>query len=236
MLLNARGRHRLGHAVRSGSSDPRSTAAQRPRASSSRSRPVQDHLRRLQALLNARGRHRLGHVSPFLISVILLCCSTPEGVIVSVTALSIVQGPVRLVCCSTPEGVIVSVTDATHRAVLALNACSTPEGVIVSVTRSSSRGRPGNTRTAQRPRASSSRSLGEVGAHASLQSSAQRPRASSSRSRRFLHGLQPHSRTAQRPRASSSRSQPSSHARIESSRCCSTPEGVIVSVTTSTRP
>ena len=228
-------------------------AAQRPRASSSRSpRPGGGSSART-TLLNARGRHRLGHGLGPGNAAILKSCSTPEGVIVSVTSRSRPPPPTG---CSAqrprasssrspgpPPSPTASITTAQRPrasssrslAVIprreVLDLCSTPEGVIVSVTRLDARGGPDRL-------------------------AAQRPRASSSRSRSRATRSGPRASTAQRPRASSSRSPPSGSRRTGTRRLlnargrhrlghtplrvapamtaltsCSTPEGVIVSVT-----
>ena len=227
-LLNARGRHRLdrlptagqveagvtAQRPRASSSRSRSTrdsggcrrpAAQRPRASSSRSRQYRRRDRRRRQLLNARGRHRLDR-----------SISWP--------------GLGRSTGCSTPEGVIVSIA-LLERSPAALGfTAQRPRA-------SSSRSRPTidpairDAIAAQRPRASSSRSRDSTGitlptrpcstpegvivsiafepmVSTSSPQTAQRPRASSSRSRaRGLRGPG-FMLAAQRPRASSSRSPP----------------------------
>ena len=137
-LLNARGRHRLGHLrvvldhyPLQGCSTPEGVivsvtpsgrssisswrAAQRPRASSSRSRETNQGAAAGFVLLNARGRHRLGHCSSPSRTASRISCSTPEGVIVSVTSRRRI-GIDREQGCSTPEGVIVSVTPTTWAA------------------------------------------------------------------------------------------------------------------------
>ena len=177
-------------------------------------------------------------------------CSTPEGVIVSITPAASATSRARS-RCSTPEGVIVSI----HQTGLDQGPsprCSTPEGVIVSITRRTRRS-IARHQAAQRPKASSSRSrearaerpcgAGLLNArrrhrldHASWPGSvgprrpAQRPKASSSRSPApAAVGESPLS-AAQRPKASSSRSQAAAGHR-RPAPACSTPEGVIVSIT-----
>ena len=203
-LLNARGRHRLGHRGRRSSRPP-------PRR-----------------LLNARGRHRLGHNLLLLHRDRQRDCSTPEGVIVSVTACwpsacrrcRSAQRPRASSSRSHPGG---------RRGPDLRLLCSTPEGVIVSVTRQARCRRRGGG-AAQRPRASSSRSLMRAGFPAPHWTTAQRPRASSSRSRgRDRRGpLDPDLLNA-RGRHRLGHNGPA--IALTEVIDCSTPEGVIVSVT-----
>ncbi len=228
-MLNARGRHRLDHLM----IGPRITpvrCAQRPRASSSgshgkrgqrgagfgvlnaRGRHRLDHLgrgvevRRGQGVLNARGRHRLDHSRTR---------RRPRRGRPVLNA----RGRHRLDHESGRLGVLadLQVLNARGRHRLdhrwrggrgpgAGRGCSTPEGVIVWITRPSP------------PRRRSP-------------SSAQRPRASSSGSPAC--GIQPTRRfhSAQRPRASSSGSLHSLVRGLSLTVLCSTPEGVIVWIT-----
>ena len=250
-LLNARGRHRLGHpgpGVPRGPRGPLLNARGRHRLGHD---DVLD--KGLLPLLNARGRHRLGHTAPpprsrrpggsaqrprasssrSLERVDAdqagIVCSTPEGVIVSVTGLGRpVDDAAQL--CSTPEGVIVSVTGRRRRPRRAGHGCSTPEGVIASVTGAKVLARSSPI-AAQRPRASSPRSLVGLGEAGQQIFAAQRPRASSSRSPRSDPADAARCPTAQRPRASSSRSPEGRPVGRGGDGPCSTPEGVIVSVT-----
>ena len=111
-LLNARRRHRLGHAA---PSPPTSTLA---------------------VLLNARRRHRLGHAGDLIgSSGGSWSAQRPKA------SSSGSPGRARRrrswpAGCSTPEGVIVWVTAPLRRSPGVRRDCSTPEGVIVWVTRS----------------------------------------------------------------------------------------------------
>ena len=131
-LLNARRRHRLDHP------------------------PVRREGDRTLPLLNARRRHRLDHFEAMERANLVLCCSTPGGVIVSITRRgggetpreellnarrrhrldhAVVPGPPEeVVSCSTPGGVIVSITPAHGATQPRRDRCSTPGGVIVSIT------------------------------------------------------------------------------------------------------
>ena len=178
------------------------SAAQRPRASSSRSHcgprrtgPFASPAQRPRAS-SSRSHEHGGRLS------IASGCSTPEGVIVSIARRSgspssssrSAQRP-RASSSRSHKGRNPRVVQA---------CCSTPEGVIVSIARPGRSPSP-STSPAQRPRASSSRSPAAVAPSRPSEGSAQRPRASSSRS---------HWRTTSPPEPGS----------------CSTPEGVIVSI------
>ncbi len=207
-LLNARRRHRLDHSAPTPDLSALSTA-QRPEASSSRSRPLPGWRQRRPLLLNARRRHRLDHDRASWEPTLNDLCSTPGGVIVSITVGR--HRPVPASArCSTPGGVIVSITSASDSASTATGLCSTPGGVIVSITwlqRPTSWSRT----SAQRPEASSSRSRWGRCRDRSRLITAQRPEASSSRSPPSLPSNPRNRRTAQRPEASSSRSRVAPH-------------------------
>ena len=132
--------------------------------------------------------------------------------------------------CSTPEGVIVGVTRVFGRRKPRCAKCSTPEGVIVGVTRPSTARRGSSTRSAQRPRASSSGSPRGTSASRGRSRRAQRPRASSSGSQ------------GDRPRRQGDVFVLNARGRHRrghivlryqelAADLCSTPEGVIVGVT-----
>ena len=205
-LLNARGRHRLDRDELDELASPVS-AAQRPRASSSRSPPgpgTGPACSTTAQRPRASSSRSLADDGPR--PLFDRPCSTPEGVIVSIA--SVVESPcLSWINCSTPEGVIVSIARRTSTswrpsaaaqrprasssrspsphspAAPGVMYCSTPEGVIVSIAPPRP---PGSAapRPAQRPRASSSRSPAGPRWPTTNWSSAQRPRASSSRSRR----------------------------------------------------
>ena len=193
-----------------------SNTAQRPRASSSRSRPPGRARSACIALLNARGRHRLGHTPDETPDACLLNCSTPEGVIVSVTRSartpttaprSSAQRPRasssrslrkaildhRAEICSTPEGVIVSVTADRFGDTTGFLGCSTPEGVIVSVTRESYPS-PEAVRVCSTPEGVIVSVTSGQAHFLAWYTPAQRPRASSSRSRGRRSGPWPGTR------------------------------------------
>ena len=140
-------------------------AAQRPRASSSRSpappapgppvppllnargrhrldRNAWDRRRsRDGQLLNARGRHRLDRAGAGRVRPPTLDCSTPEGVIVSIARRTIARRS-SPIAAQRPRA---SSSRSQHRRPVGLPQeilCSTPEGVIVSIARSGRR-RPG---------------------------------------------------------------------------------------------
>ena len=234
MLLNARRRHRLGHGADAGGSATTSESAQRPKASSSWS-PASS----------------TASISPNS------GCSTPEGVIVLITApasrsaaasLGLLNArrrhrlghgdrahePMAGHGCSTPEGVIVLITAGLTSRATAATVCSTPEGVIVLIT-DRRRDHPGvapvllNARRRHRLD-HPVRRLGRC----RPRRAAQRPKASSSWS--------PTGRGAGRPRRDAC-STPEGvivlitrvgRRRRPTSSVCSTPEGVIVLVTRST--
>ncbi len=156
-LLNARRRHRLDHNSATIATCHLPEAAQRPEASSSRSlqaagdfgevhrllnarrRHRLDHPirrgadRRGWRLLNARRRHRLDHSTLLAKKFPLGSCSTPGGVIVSITRASrLLAGRTR--SAQRPEASSSRSRCHDSRFPIAKN-CSTPGGVIVSITR-----------------------------------------------------------------------------------------------------
>ena len=205
---------------------PGRRAAQRPRASSSRSRHALAVLDQELHLLNARGRHRLDRVPPLGEDQRVDRCSTPEGVIVSIAGASSTRttgsGSAQRPRASSSR------SRAPWRFSASICFCSTPEGVIVSIApayRATNR----KINSAQRPRASSSRSRTPATPrvpHVHLLNARGRHRLdrTAATCRRFV------SSTAQRPRASSSRSRPDVRRTAFPWSDCSTPEGVIVSI------
>ena len=132
-------------------------------------------------------------------------------------------------CCSTPGGVIVSITFDSLEMERFLDGCSTPGGVIVSITATAATV-ASKIRSAQRPRRhrldhSSSKVIVASGLPA------QRPEASSSRSRSSFWRKSRYIASAQRPEASSSRSRRRAARIVGHKERCSTPGGVIVSIT-----
>ena len=201
-LLNARRRHRLDHR-RSAERVSPARAAQRPKASSSRSRRAVRQRGRPQGLLNARRRHRLDHppMSDRLHGG-STSCSTPEGVIVSITTRrrSVIGSTAELLNARRRHRL-----DHRRRPSVAKDCCSTPEGVIVSITRPPKAASRAVDASAQRPKASSSRSRPD-GARPGRRNGCSTPEG-------VIVSITP--ATDRRPRGSG----------------CSTPEGVIVSIT-----
>ena len=202
-------------------------------------------------MLNARRRHRLDHRRAAARSPRTWACSTPGGVIVSITCEGWESRPTRPTA-QRPEA-------SSSRSPSSPSPCRWTPGAARRPEASSSRSpRPRGRRqrvrhllnarrrhrldhtspipkhlgagSAQRPEASSSRSLAWAKGGIPGKSAAQRPEASSSRSPATPWPSPGTSRTAQRPEASSSRSQGVGRVGV-GGLGCSTPGGVIVSIT-----
>ncbi len=114
--------------------------------------------------------------------------------------------------------------------------CSTPEGIGIEITSARGTWTRYRDRSAQRPKASESKSPRWSLRSAARTASAQRPKASESKSLRVDGAQTPKRSCAQRPKASESKSLNINLTEGTATLMCSTPEGIGIEITVETGP
>ena len=132
MVLNAFRHHGIGH-------DPDLSVwndkggAQRLPASWNRSHLYDHSGITIATVLNAFRHHGIGHIETEYCQYVLRMCSTPSGIMESVTA-EYMLNELKDCGCSTPSGIMESVTVPYGTRRDKDGKCSTPSGIMESVT------------------------------------------------------------------------------------------------------